>query len=337
MRRIRPLLASTALLAACTADPEASDPEPETLGLKARKSPVTVDDVDFAYFPDVSYGAGKRRVLDLFVPEGDGPFPLLLEIHGGGFTGGDEDALYGQPGTGAFLAKVLGSGVAFANIEYRLLGEHDEGVKRSLGDVQRALQFLRWHHAELRLDPARVVGSGASAGAGTALWLATHDDMADPDAEDPIARQSTRLLAAAAFETQATYDIVRWETDVFPDYGITIDAAAAFGAEQLLLDFYGMDALDDLYAEPVVSYRADVDMLGLMSSDDPPLLVDNQWIEDQLPLDVNSLFHHPDHALVLRDEALAAGLDIDAWIPKKGIEDAAAEDFATWLAAQLAR
>jgi hypothetical protein len=48
--------------------------------------------------------------------------------------------------------------------------------------------------------------SGGSAGACSSLWLAFHDDMADPNSADPVARESTRLLAAAVTGAQTTLD-----------------------------------------------------------------------------------------------------------------------------------
>jgi hypothetical protein len=59
------------------------------------------------------------------------------------------------------------------------------------------VQFLRMKAKEWNLDPKRFALSGNSAGAGISLWLAFHDDMADPTDKDPIARESTRLWCAA--------------------------------------------------------------------------------------------------------------------------------------------
>ena len=55
-------------------------------------------------------------------------------------------------------------------------------------------------------DPNRIVAAGGSAGACTSLWLALHDEMADPTSDDPVARESTRLTAVAVSGAQTTLD-----------------------------------------------------------------------------------------------------------------------------------
>ena len=79
--------------------------------------------------------------------------------------------------------------------------EHAQGVtppvQAPMHDTARALQFLRSMAAEWRIDTTRIGAAGGSAGACTALWLAYHDDLADPAGPDPVARESTRLTCAA--------------------------------------------------------------------------------------------------------------------------------------------
>ena len=77
-------------------------------------------------------------------------------------------------------------------------------------DCARAVQFLRHNAKKYNLDPKRVGAYGESAGAGASLWLATHDDLANAKAEDPVLRESSRLTAAAGFWVQATYDVIQW-------------------------------------------------------------------------------------------------------------------------------
>jgi hypothetical protein len=84
---------------------------------------------------------------------------------------------------------------------------------------------------------------GGSAGAGTSLWLATHDDLADPAASDPVLRESTRLVCAVCNGTQATYDLTRWESflgPVKPEFN-TSEAEGAL--------FYHLPSVADLATE----------------------------------------------------------------------------------------
>ena len=73
-------------------------------------------------------------------------------------------------------------------------------------DAARALQTIRSKAKEWNLDPKRVGATGGSAGACTSLWLALHDDLADPKSSDPVARESSRLTCAAVSGAQTSLD-----------------------------------------------------------------------------------------------------------------------------------
>jgi acetyl esterase/lipase len=62
---------------------------------------------------NLTYGDHERQKLDLFVPKGDGPFPLVLWVHGGGWTGGSKE---GNP-----LMAMLAKGYAVASTNYRFM------------------------------------------------------------------------------------------------------------------------------------------------------------------------------------------------------------------------
>jgi len=79
-------------------------------------------------------------------------------------------------------------------------------VKAPLYDAARALQTLRSKAKEWNIDPNRIGATGGSAGACTSLWLAYHDDLADPKSADPIARESTRLQCIAVSGAQTSLD-----------------------------------------------------------------------------------------------------------------------------------
>jgi len=158
---------------------------------------------------DVAYGPHPKQKLHFWKTpraSAEKPAPLLFFIHGGGWQGGDRFS-----GLSAMLPKMLESGVSVASVEYRFISEAlaekiDPPVDAPLSDAARALQTVRSRAAEWQLDPRRVAASGGSAGACSSLWLAFHDDMADPASADPVSRQSTRLLAAAVTGAQTTLD-----------------------------------------------------------------------------------------------------------------------------------
>ena len=156
---------------------------------------------------NVPYGTHPSQVLDYYEAKSEKPAPLLFFIHGGGWMSGDK----ANPD---FLDACLKNGISVVSINYRLLLQANEqgvkpAVKGCLEDCARALQFVRSKAGEWNLDKTRIAGCGGSAGGFNTLWLAFHDDMADPDSEDPIARESTRLLCAMTFVPQTSLDPVQ--------------------------------------------------------------------------------------------------------------------------------
>lgn len=154
---------------------------------------------------NISYGKHPRHVMEVWKADVKKPTPLVLVIHGGGWKGGSKERLSRSVDTNALLK----AGISVAAINYRLM-KHAEGVsppvKAPLEDAARALQFIRSKADEWNIDPQRIAAAGGSAGACSSLWLAYHDDMAQPDSPDPVARQSTRLYTAAVLGPQTSLD-----------------------------------------------------------------------------------------------------------------------------------
>ncbi|HVW35919.1 MAG TPA: alpha/beta hydrolase, partial [Pirellulales bacterium] len=149
-------------------------------------------------YADVSYGPHERNVLDFWKAEGEGPRPLLVYIHGGGWVGGDKKQ---KPEA---IRPFLDKGISYAAINYRLTGEAP--LPAPVHDAARAIQFLRTKAAEWNIKTDRIALTGGSAGACTSMWLLLHDDLADPKAKDPVLRESTRVCAAAVVAGQTSID-----------------------------------------------------------------------------------------------------------------------------------
>lgn len=150
-------------------------------------------------FEDVRYGPNERNVLDLWLATSARPTPLVIFYHGGGFRAGEKRDIADKT-----LRALLQMGVSVAAVNYRYTSTAP--LPAAYLDSGRALQFLRFKAADWNLDPRRMAAYGPSAGAGIALWLGFHDDLADPASPDPVARQSTRLVAVGSIAGQCTYD-----------------------------------------------------------------------------------------------------------------------------------
>lgn len=147
---------------------------------------------------NVSYGPHASNVVDFWKAEGDGPRPLLVYIHGGGWIGGDKKRNQKQ------VQPYLDQGISFAAINYRLTGE--ASLPAPVHDAARAIQFIRSKAGEWNIEKNRIALTGGSAGACTSMWILLHDDLADPNANDPILRESTRVCAAAVSGGQTSID-----------------------------------------------------------------------------------------------------------------------------------
>ncbi|HET6572846.1 MAG TPA: alpha/beta hydrolase [Fimbriiglobus sp.] len=241
---------------------------------------------------DARYGPYERNVLDLWKAKSEKPTPLVVFIHGGGFRAGDKSNL--APG---LLRQCLGAGISVAAINYRL--SHQASFPAPMHDGGRAVQFLRSKAKEWNLDPNRVAATGGSAGAGISLWLAFHDDLADPKG-DPIARQSTRLTCAAVQGAQSSYD-PRWIKK-------TIGGRAH--EHPALMPFYGLKA-DELDSPKAHKLYEAASPINYLTRDDPPVFLYYSEPKGPLPADAKpgQGIHHPNFGIALKEKMDPLGIE----------------------------
>jgi acetyl esterase/lipase len=122
---------------------------------------------DLAYVPD----GHARQKLDLYLPKGGGPRPLIINIHGGAFRIGSKEQ--GVP------TEYVGRGYAVASINYRL-SQHAK-FPAQIEDCKAAVRWLRAHAAEYHLDPNHIAAWGSSAGGHLAAMLGTTGDTKEFD------------------------------------------------------------------------------------------------------------------------------------------------------------
>jgi alpha-L-fucosidase 2 len=99
----------------------------------------------------------ERLTLDAWVPEGRGPFPAVIVVHGGGFTAGDKQT-YVKP----LFEPLTRAGFAWCTINYRLAPKYR--FPAAVEDVERAVVWLHEHAAEYKVDRSRIALMGESAG-----------------------------------------------------------------------------------------------------------------------------------------------------------------------------
>lgn len=117
-------------------------------------------------FPDVSYGESQANTYDLFLPdEGEGAFPLIIHIHGGGFGLGDK-----RDGHVKKLLDCIKNGYAFASINYRLSKE--ALFPAAVLDCRQALRHIKENATKYHIDANRIGVIGGSAGGNLSAILA---------------------------------------------------------------------------------------------------------------------------------------------------------------------
>jgi acetyl esterase len=244
---------------------------------------------------NVRYGPHERNVLDLWSAKSDRSTPLVLFIHGGGFRSGDKSDLPAD-----HLKTLLDYGFSVASLNYRLTDT--AAMPAAFLDCGRALQFLRANVAKWNLDPTRVASTGVSAGAAISMWLAFHDDLADPISDDPVARQSTRLSGIAVENGQSSVD---------PRFAEEIGIPRPnFERHPGFFPFYGITAeeIDTPKAYKLYDQAAPITYL---TADDPPALLDytypNEEVTETTPLDL--IAHHPRFGIALKERMDKLGIE----------------------------
>lgn len=115
-------------------------------------------------------GGFRPPELDLYLPEGDGPFPIVVWVHGGGYTGGSRRDFTPWLEKAGMIQRVLDAGMAFASVDYRL--GYEVTFPQAIHDVNSAIRWLAAHAGKLGLDADRIALWGESAGGHLASLVA---------------------------------------------------------------------------------------------------------------------------------------------------------------------
>jgi len=213
-----------------------------------------------------------------------------VHIHGGGWLGGKKNETANP--------NELKKGYSFASIDYRLAGV--KLLPAAVHDAARAIQFLRTKAKEWNFDPDRIAVIGGSAGAASSLWLAYHDDLADPKSKDPVLRQSSRVCGAVAMGGQTTLDPFLLEKKIGP----------ACIRHQMIWKTVGAKSLQDLM-ENWGKYKAlslECSPITHVSKDDPPVFL-NYGKPAPIPVIKGDGIHHAGFGRLLKEKCKKMGID----------------------------
>jgi alpha-L-fucosidase 2 len=134
------------------------------LGIAATLTAGAVDQKDLEF----AQPGGKPLLVDLHVPDGAGPFPAAILVHGGGFDGGSRST-----NVHPLFDVLADAGFAWFSVDYRMAPEFR--FPQASDDINTAIRWLKAHAKEFHVDPSKVVLIGESAGGFLVNYAATHE------------------------------------------------------------------------------------------------------------------------------------------------------------------
>lgn len=212
------------------------------------------------------YGTDPLQFGELYLPEGSGPHPVVILIHGGFWRAAYDLTL--MTGLAEDLAR---QGIAAWNIEYRRVGDVGGGWPGTLLDVAQAADYLPTIAADHNLDLKRVVTVGHSAGGHLALWLAARAKIPP---QSILASRERPLTLAGAISLAGVVDLeLSWQLNL------------GKGAASELLGG-GFDEVPERYAvaSPAALLPTGIPQVLIHGTEDDrvPLVVSQQYTEKAL-------------------------------------------------------
>ncbi len=188
----------------------------------------------------IKYGESALQFAELFLPEGAGPFPVVILIHGGFWK--TVAGLTDLHPLSRYLAK---AGFAVWNIEYRRVGDAGGGWPGTLQDVASAADYVNVLATKYPVDPKAVVSAGHSAGGHLALWLAARHKLSTAS----ILYQPSPLKLAAAISLAGISDLHQaWDLKLGKGIVSAVSAVSDFlgGSPQEIPDIYAQSSPAEL-------------------------------------------------------------------------------------------
>lgn len=237
---------------------------------------------------DVVYGQRKGHdlTMDIFVP-GDPNGAGILFMISGSWRSTHEDI---DPWPAAPLLRE-----GYTLFLVRHISQPEATVMETVEDVKRAVRFIRYHAADYDIEPDRLGVSGGSSGGHLSLMLATTGGVGDPNAEDPIDRESSAVQAAAVF-----YPV----TDLI-NLGDSRENLHDGGPPKSYVKAFGMTSRA---VEPWLPVGHAMSPIDHITPDLPPILIYHGTADNLVPFDQSTRFD---------DKAEALGLEVDI-VPRPG-------------------
>ena len=238
------------------------------------------DPVGFTRQAEVIYGRkhGLAMTMDVFTPSGDANGRGIIAVVSGGWFSSQSN-LATKPGSlPAFFKKQLGALLSRGYTVFAVVhgSQPKYTIVEILQDLHRSVRFIRQHASDYHVDPARIGIFGGSAGGHLSLMQGTAGTPGDPQATDPVDRQSSRVQAVVAYFPPT--DFLNYGSD-----GVHFDKVVRGllgGRNPFLaaLDFRDFDPQKQLFErisnpETLRQQIMTVSPIHHVSRDDPPTMI----------------------------------------------------------------
>ncbi len=177
-------------------------------------------------YTNVAYATtSSSQKMDIYLPTGDGPFPVVVFIHGGAFLMGDKSM------EASNAAVMVSKGYAAVSINYRLSGEAK--FPAQIQDCKTAIRFLRANASKYKLNPEKIASWGASAGGNLSALLGTSGGIAELEgAELGNSTFSSKVIASVDWFGPINFLTMDTEASAL---GFTITTNSASSPESSLM------------------------------------------------------------------------------------------------------
>jgi len=177
-------------------------------------------------YTNVAYATtSSSQKMDIYLPTGDGPFPVVVFIHGGAFLMGDKSM------EASNAAVMVSKGYAAVSINYRLSGEAK--FPAQIQDCKTAIRFLRANASKYKLNPDKIASWGASAGGNLSALLGTSGGIAELEgAELGNSTFSSKVIASVDWFGPINFLTMDTEASAL---GFTITTNSASSPESSLI------------------------------------------------------------------------------------------------------
>ena len=215
----------------------------------------------------VEYGrpGGHPLLLDLHVPDGPGPFPAAILVHGGGFDGGSRSTNMAPT-----FQPLADAGFAWFSIDYRMAPEFRFAQARE--DVDAAIAWVKAHARTYNVDPAKIVLAGESAGGFLVNYAGTHETPA------------TRVAAVVDIYGPVDYEKIARQRQAYPAR-FNMASISAHQKNGGSIWFLGAEGYDEA---SFATLRA-VSPLFAVHEGMPPFLAIHGTRDDQVPYEQSTM------------------------------------------------